>query len=145
MHDGSDMIMTENPKKSSPLSFLDCLTLFILLTGAVGGGMGVTRVLEHFGVFSGTGNIAACLYWILYSTLVISRIRTKSDVQRSKDAAYAEGFLDGKERESAVSYAAGEKTGYDRGYQTGLLDGRAEGWDHGYACARRDMNGGAYD
>ena len=76
---------------------------------------------------------------------MIFRIRTKSDMQRSKDAAYAEGFLDGKKRESAVSCAAGEKAGYDRGYQVGLLDGRAEGWDHGYACARRDMNGGAHD
>lgn len=145
MHDGSDMILTETPKEKLRLSFLDCLTLFVLLTGAVGGGMCINRVLEHFGASSGIGGIVAGLYWILYCALVISRIRTKSDMQRSKDAAYAEGFLDGKKRESAASYAAGEKAGYDRGYQTGLLDGRAEGWDHGYACARRDMNGGAHD
>ena len=145
MHDGSDMILTETPKEKLHLSFLDCLTFFVLLTGAVGGGFGIARALAHFGVSSGICSTAGGLYWILYSALVIFRIRTKSDVQCSKDAAYAEGFLDGKKRESAVSYAAGEKAGYDRGYQTGLLDGRAEGWDHGYACARRDMNGGAHD
>ena len=145
MHDGSDMILTETPKEKLRFSFLDCLTLFVLLTGAVGGGMCINRVLEHFGASSGIGGIVAGLYWIMYCALVIFRIRTKADMQRSKDAAYAEGFLDGKKRESAASYAAGEKAGYDRGYQTGLLDGRAEGWDHGYACARRDMNGGAHD
>lgn len=145
MRDGSDMILTETPKKKLRLSLLDILTLFVLLTGAVGGGLGIARVLAHFGASSGICSTAGGLYWILYCVLVISRIRTKSDVQRSKDTAYAEGFLDGKKRESAVSYAAGEKAGYDRGYQTGLLDGRAEGWDHGYACARRDMNGGSHD
>lgn len=144
MHDGSDMILTETPKEKIHLSFLDCLTFFVLLTGAVGGGIGITRALAHFGASSGICGTAAGLYWILYCALVIDRIRTKSDVQRSKDAAYAEGFLDGQKRESAVSYAAGETAGYDRGYQTGLLDGRAEGWDHGYACARRDMNGGPH-
>ena len=145
MQDGSDMILTETPKEKLHLSFLDCLTFFVLLTGAVGCGFGIARALAHFGVSSGICSTAGGLYWILYSALVIFRIRTKSDVQRSKDTAYAEGFLDGKKRESAVSYAAGEQVGYDRGYQAGLLDGRAEGWDHGYACARRDMNGGAHD
>lgn len=145
MHDGSDMILTETPKEKLHLSFLDCLTFFVLLTGAVGGGFGIARALAHFGVSSGICSTAGGLYWILYSALVIFRIRTKSDVQRTKDAAYDQGFLDGKAHESPISYAAGEKAGCDRGYQTGLLDGRAEGWDHGYACARRDMNGGAHD
>lgn len=145
MQDGSDMILTETPKEKLHLSFLDCLTFFVLLTGAIGGGICITRALAHFGVSSGIGGTAAGLYWILYCALVISRIRTKSDLQRSKDAAYAEGFLDGKKRESAVSYAAGEKAGYDRGYQTGLLDGRADGWDYGYSCAAQDMNGGPHD
>ena len=145
MHDGSDMILTETPKEKLHLSFLDCLTFFVLLTGAIGGGIGITRALAHFGVSSGICGTAAGLYWILYCALVIDRIRTKSDMQRSKDAAYAEGFLDGKAHESPISYAAGEKAGYDRGYQSGLLDGRADGWDYGYSCAAQDMNGGPHD
>lgn len=68
------------------MSFWDVLTLFLLLSGAVGGGMSITRVLEHFGVNSDVCILVAGLYWILYCVLVISRVRTKSDVQRTSDA-----------------------------------------------------------
>lgn len=144
MRDGSDMILTETPKKKLRLSLLDILTLFVLLTGAVGGGLGIARMLSHFGASSGICSTAGGLYWILYCVLVIDRIRTRSDVQRTKDAAYDQGFLDGKAHESPIAYAAGEKAGYDRGYQSGLLDGRADGWDYGYSCAAQDMNGGPH-
>ena len=100
--------------------------------------MSITRVLEHFGVNSDVCNLVAGLYWILYCVLVISRVRTKSDVQRTRDAAYNEGFLAGRDHESPISYAAGEQRGYDRGYHNGLLDGRADGWDSGYEAAQKE-------
>lgn len=145
MSDGSEMVTTEMPKEKVRLSLLDALTFFLLLSGAVGGGMSVTRVLAHFGVDSGVCNLIAGIYWILYCALVISRIRTKSDVQRTRSAAYNEGFLAGRDHESPISYAAGEKRGYDRGYQNGLLDGRADGWDYGYESALKDHQGGRHD
>lgn len=145
MSDGSEMVTAETSRVKTRLSFWDALTLFLLLSGAVGGGMSVMRVLEHFGVDPGVCSLIAGIYWILYCTLVISRIRTKSDVQRTRDAAYSEGFLAGRDHESPISYAAGEKSGYDRGYQNGLLDGRADGWDYGYESALRDQQGGCHD
>ena len=138
MNDGSEMVTTETPKEKFHMSFWDVLTLFLLLSGAVGGGMSITRVLEHFGVNSDVCNLVAVLYWILYCVLVISRVRTKSDVQRTSDAAYNEGFLAGRDHESPISYAAGEQRGYDRGYHNGLLDGRADGWDSVYEAAQKE-------
>lgn len=138
MNDGSKMVTTETPKEKFHMSFWDVLTLFLLLSGAVGGGMSITRILEHFGVNSDVCNLVVGLYWILYCVLVISRVRTKSDVQRTRDAAYNEGFLAGRDHESPISYAAGEQRGYDRGYHNGLLDGRADGWNSGYEAAQKE-------
>ena len=142
MHDGNELVTTETKKEKSRLSFWDSLTLLILLSGAVGGGMSITRVLEHSGVDSGVCSLIAGIYWILYCALVVSRIRTKSDVQRTRETAYSEGFLAGRDHESPISYAAGEKCGYERGYHNGLLDGRADGWDHGYETAQKEQQGG---
>ena len=142
MNDGSEMVTAETPKEKFRLSFGDTLTFFLILSGAIGGGMSITRVLAHFGVDSDICNLIAGIYWILYCALVIFRVRTKSDVQRTKDAAYYEGFLAGRNHESHISYAAGEQRGYDRGYHNGLLDGRADGWDHGYEAAQKEQQGG---
>ena len=142
MNDGSETVTTETKKEKSCLSFWDSLTLLLLLSGAVGGGMSIMRVLEYFGVDSGVCSLIAGIYWILYCALVVSRVRTKSDLQRTRDAAYSEGFLAGRDHESPISYAAGEQRGYDRGYHNGLLDGRADGWDHGYEAAQKKQQGG---
>ena len=142
MNDGSEMVTTETKKEKSCLSFWDILTLLLLLSGAIGGGMSITRVLAHFGVDSDICNLIAGIYWILYCALVVSRVRTKFDLQRTRDAAYGEGFLAGRDHESPISYAAGEQRGYERGYHNGLLDGRADGWDHGYETAQKEQQGG---
>lgn len=142
MNDGSEMVTTETTKEKFRLSFWDILTLFLLLSGAVGGGMSIMRVLAHLGADAGVCSLIAGIYWILYCALVISRVRTKSDVQRTRDSAYNEGFLAGRDHESPISYAAGEQRGYERGYHNGLLDGRADGWDHGYETAQKEQQGG---
>lgn len=138
MKDTSDMIMTELPEEKLHLSFSEWLTLFLVFSGAVGGGYSCIRILEHFSVSYGICRLFGFLYWVLYCCLVVSRLRTKSDVQRLEDNAYNEGFQAGCDHEAPISYAAGEKRGYDRGYENGLLDGRSDGWDHGYESALKD-------
>lgn len=138
MNDGSDMIMTELPEENLHLSFSDWLTLFLVFSGSIGGGYSCIRILEHFGVADGLCSLFGFLYWVSYCCLVVSRVHTKSDVQRSEDKAYNEGFQAGCDHEAPISYAAGEKRGYDRGYENGLLDGRADGRDHGYESALID-------
>ena len=144
MNDGRDMIRCELPKEKHRFTFCDILTLFLLLSGAVGGGLAVSHVLEYFGVHDVIVYILSFLYWVCYCMLVLARIRTKSDDQRLKDKAYSDGYLAGKEESAASAYAAGEQSGYDRGYQAGLLDGRADGWDHGYSTALKDQKEGGH-
>lgn len=88
---GSDMITTGTPKEKVHLSFVDILTLIMVLSGAIGGGFAVIRVLEHFGL-DGISSIAATAYWIGYCVLVINQMRSPKDIDNEKRRAYRDGY-----------------------------------------------------
>lgn len=105
------MVLSSSPKVK--MSWPDRLkwigVFFVFFVGAIGGGLMLCRILDHFHFPLVLSDFAGLVYWCAYC-LLFSKVELKSDARSSYDRGYSDGYAAGRNSGSSISETEGVQT-----------------------------------